>query len=188
MQPHMALIWQQAPVSYNGRFSLPGCSRNNCFEVTLAVSVVSCCTSVPFCQLKGYLDLLTVTKGLNRGQTFCTSSEWSFWDAHFTRGPALAERAQWFIKDRAVCHRHLLSDGHTKAWILGFTACYTADLEDLNVTVNYGGHEQASTVKSIHITQVTVNVQLASPDGFQFILSICVHGVVMFLMTNVPNV
>lgn len=89
MQPRMALIWQRAPVSYRGRFSLPGCSRNNCFEVTLAVAVVSCCASVPFCQLKGYLDLLTVTKGLNRGQTFCTSSEWSFLGCTFyTRASA----------------------------------------------------------------------------------------------------
>lgn len=54
--------------------------------------------------------------------------------AHFTHSPALAERALWFIKDRVVCHRHLLSDGYTKAWILGLITGFTADLEDLNAT------------------------------------------------------
>lgn len=49
---------------------LPRCSSNNCFGGTLAlvVVVVSCCTGVPFCQLKGYLDLLTATKRLKQGQ------------------------------------------------------------------------------------------------------------------------
>lgn len=120
------------------------------------------CTILSAQRLSGPVDC---DKGTQSGvRPFALAVNGVFWDAHFTHEPALAERAQWFIKDRAVCHRHLLSDGHTKAWILGLTACFTADLEDLNVTVNYGGHEQASTVKLIHITQVTVNVPLAFPE------------------------
>ncbi len=123
-QPHLALIWQ-----LQRRTSPPRCSRNNCFAITLAMPVVSCCNSVPFCQLKGYLDLLTVTKRLDRGQTVHGGVN-RVLDAHFTHWPARAERALWFIKDRAVCHRHLLSDGYTKAWILGSATCFTAELED----------------------------------------------------------
>ncbi len=97
-----------SPVRYNSKPVLPRCSRNNCFAVTLAVVEVSCCTSVPFCQLKGYLDLLTVTKRLNRGQTLHTG--WmGFW-RHILQASQLWQEALCDSPRTEQCVRHFLSD------------------------------------------------------------------------------
>lgn len=131
---------------------LPRCSSNNCFAVMLAlVVVVSCCTGVPFCQLKGYLDLLTATKRLKRGQTL--HREWvAFW-MHILKTCKLRQKELCDSPSTEQSVKGFLqSEGYTKAWILGLTVCFTTDLEDLNVTDKYCEPEQASTVKSNHRT------------------------------------
>lgn len=110
---------------------LPCWSRNNCFAVTLAFVVVSCCTTVPFCQLKGYLDPFDCDKvtelwsdlaqGVNGDGFACM---------FYALASSCSEKTpQWFMKYRAAWHRHMWSDRYTKAWTLGLTSCFTADIE-----------------------------------------------------------
>lgn len=164
--PRCNLTWpwsaDSSPVSCNSR---PHCSRNNCFAVMLAMALVSCCTSEPFCQLKGYLDLLTVTKWLNRGQTLHSDGRIEFFWMHVLhpgRKSSVIHQGQSSLSQifavRRV-HKGLNSgvDCLLHSWL--------AELE-CN-TVNYSG----LPAKSIHRTQVYGNFVLAFPETHLLVFS-----------------
>lgn len=117
MQPHLALfcLWA-APVHVQQQTLPPRCSRNNCFTVMLAVAVVSCCSGVPLCRLKGYLDLLTVTKLLNRGSDLGQGVN-KVLDCTFYALASPGRKNAVIHQRRGNCHRHWLPHKGLNSWV-----------------------------------------------------------------------
>lgn len=107
---------------------------------------VSGCTGVPFCRLKGYQDLLSVTKRVNPGQALHGEPIEICVHVFKTCQSGLKKPCDSPVTEQSVIE-DLHSEGYTKARSLGLTVCLTADLEKLNLTAKYCGPEQGCTVR-----------------------------------------